>query len=65
MPYLGTRQYFKQRSAPNINMEKTKIMILGGEESIEMGMEGIKLEQVKNFKYLRVQIQNNGKQDAE
>ena len=27
-------------------------MILGGEESVEMEVEGIKLEQVKSFKYL-------------
>ena len=27
--------------------------------------EGIKLEQVKSFKYLGVQIQNNEKQEAE
>ena len=47
-----------------INMEKKKIMILGGEESVEMEIEGIKLEQVKSFKYLGVQIQNNGKQEA-
>ena len=40
-------------------------MILGGEESVEMKVEGIKLEQVKSFKYLGVQIQNNGKQEAE
>ena len=40
----------------NINMEKTTIMILGGEESIEMEVKGIKLEQVKSFKYLGVQI---------
>ena len=26
-------------------------MILGGEESVEMKVEGIKLEQVKSFKY--------------
>ena len=49
----------------NINMEETKIMILGGEESIEMEVEGIKLEQVRSFKYLGVQIKNNGKQEAE
>ena len=30
-----------------------------------MEVEGIKLEQVKNFQYLGVQIQNNGKQEAE
>ena len=36
----------------NINMEKTKIMILGGEESVEIEVEGIKLKQVKSFKYL-------------
>ena len=28
----------------NINMEETKIMILGGEQSAEMEVEGIKLE---------------------
>ena len=49
----------------NINMEKTTIMILGGEESVEMEVEGFKLQQVKSFKYLGVQIQNNGKQEAE
>ena len=31
----------------NINMEKTKIMILGEEESVEMEVERNKLEQVK------------------
>ena len=47
-------------------MEKTKIMILCGEESVEMEVRGIKLEQVKkSFKYLGVEIQNNGKQEAE
>ena len=30
-----------------------------------MKVEDIKLEQVKNFKYLEVQIQNNGKREAE
>ena len=30
-----------------------------------MEVEGIKLEQVKSFDYLGVQIQNNGKQEAE
>ena len=49
----------------NINMEKMKIMILGGKESVEMEVEDIKLEQMKSFKYLGVQIQNNGKQEAE
>ena len=40
-------------------------MILGGEKSIEIEMEGSKLEQVKSFKHLGVQIQNNGKQEAD
>ena len=48
----------------NINMDKTKLMIFGGEKSVEMEVEGIKLEQVRKFKYLGVQIQNNGKQEA-
>ena len=33
----------------NINMERKKIMILGGEESVEMEVEGFKLQQVKSF----------------
>ena len=49
----------------NINMKKTKIVILGGEESVEMEVEDIELEQVKSFKYLGVQIQNNEKQETE
>ena len=39
-------------------------MILGGEENVEMEVEGIKLKHVKSFKYLGVQIQSNGKQEA-
>ena len=46
-------------------MERTKIITLGGEESVEMEMEDIKLEQVMSFEYLGVQIQNNGKREAE
>ena len=42
----------------NINTEKTKIMILGGEESVEMEVKGMKLERMKSFKYLGVQVQN-------
>ena len=34
----------------NIKMEKTKIMILVVEESVEMQVEGIKLEQVNSLK---------------
>ena len=40
-------------------------MILGEEESLELEVEGIKLEQVKSFKYLGVQIQKKGTQKAE
>jgi len=40
-------------------------MILGGEESVKMKVEDVKLEEVKGFKYLGVQIQNNGKQETE
>ena len=58
------KEALKKRNM-NVNMEETKIMILGGEESVGMEVEGIKLEQVKSFKYLGVQIQNNGKQEAE
>ena len=38
---------------------------MGGDESAEMEVKGIKLEQVKSFKYLGAQIQNNGKQETE
>jgi len=55
----------KLKGNMNINMEKTKIMLLSEEESVEMEVEDIKLEQVKSLKYLGVQIQNNGKQEAE
>ena len=54
-----------KRRNMSINMEKTKIMIINKEESIEMEVDGIKLEQLKSFKYSEIQIQNNGKQDAE
>ena len=47
------KEAFKKRNM-NINREKTKIMILGGEESVEIEVEGIKLEQVKSFIYLGV-----------
>ena len=49
----------------NINMEKMKIMVVNGEESVEMEVKGIKLKQVKSFKYLGIQIQNDVKQEAE
>ena len=50
----------------NINMKKKpKIVILGGEEGVEMKLKGIRLDQVESFKYLGVQIQNNGKQKPE
>ena len=54
------KKALKKRNV-NVNMENTKITIMGGEESVEMEVKGIKLEQVKNFKYLGVQIPNNGK----
>ena len=41
-----SKEALKKRNM-NINMEKTKIVILGGEESIGIEIEGIKLEQVK------------------
>ena len=49
------KEALKKRNI-NFNMAKTKIMVLGGKESIEMEVEGIKLEQVKSFKYVGVQI---------
>ena len=48
-----------------INMEKTTIMILGGEESVETDVGSIKLKQVKSLKCLGVQIHKNAKQEAE
>ena len=58
------KEALKKRDV-NINMEQTKIMILGGEENVELEVEGIKLEQVTSFKYLGEQIQNDGKQEVE
>ena len=37
---------------------------MGWEESVEMEVAGIKLEHVNCFKYLGVQIENNGKQET-
>lgn len=49
-----------------INMEKTKVMVVG-EERICVGveMDGTRLEQVSDFKYLGVHIQEDGRQVAE
>ena len=44
-------------------MEKTKILC--GKKSVEMEVNGTKLEQVKSFQYLAVQIRKNGSQKAE
>ena len=52
------KETVKKRNV-NINTENMKIMILGGQESLEIEVEGIKLERVKSFKYLGLRIQNN------
>ena len=62
--FMLWKEKLKKRNM-NINIDKTKIMILVAEKSVEIEVESIKLEQVKSFKYLGVQIQNNGKQKAE
>ena len=70
---LMLRKEALKKSNMNINIEKMKIMILGGEESVEMEVEGIKLEQVegikleqvKSFKYLGVQTENNRKYETD
>lgn len=49
-----------------INMEKTKIMAVGSvEETIHIEIDKVQLEQVKSYKYLGVQIQSDGGQEAE
>ena len=56
------KEVLKKRSMNmNINIEKTKIVMLSAKKSVEMEVEGIELEQVKSFKYLGMQIQNNRK----
>ena len=49
----------------NINIEKNKNYDIGWRGTCRNGSGGYKLEQVKSFKYLGAQIQNNGKQEAE
>ena len=46
----------------NINMKNKKFIMLDEEKSIEMKVKDTKLEQVKSLKYLREQIENNGKE---
>jgi Reverse transcriptase (RNA-dependent DNA polymerase)/Endonuclease-reverse transcriptase len=64
---MAWRNALKKRNM-NINVEKTNIMVIGEEEQdtqIDMEIDEVKVKQVQNFKYLGVQIQSNGKQDAE
>src|SRR3978361_2503324 len=53
-----------QKKGMRINKQKTKVMTIGDRE-IKMEIEGTEIEQVKQFKYLRVVIENTGAQDAE
>ena len=57
------KETLKKRNM-NINMEETIIIIMCREESVEMEVEGIKLEQVKSFKYseYKFKITENKKQ---
>src|SRR3978361_662388 len=49
-----------------INIEKTKVMVVGKEnKDVKVEMDGMTLQQVKDFKYLGIHIQENGRQEAE
>jgi cysteinyl-tRNA synthetase len=49
-----------------INIVKTKIMVITKDEkNVDIEIEGTKIEQVNEFKYLGVTINNKGKEDTE
>ncbi|XP_044760185.1 uncharacterized protein LOC123317645 [Coccinella septempunctata] len=48
-----------------INTTKTKVMVIGNPEEIKIQLDGTKIEQVKTFRYLGVELSGDGKQDIE
>lgn len=53
-----------QKRGMKINKQKTKVMTIGDGE-VKVEIEGTEIEQVNQFKYLGVVIENTGTQDAE
>lgn len=48
-----------------INIEKIELMVIGKDESLNLQIEGIELEQVNSFRYLGIQIQSNREHETE
>ena len=50
-----------------INADKSKLMVLGGEEGLEyeIHVDGVPLEQVSEFKYMGCVLDESGTNDAE
>lgn len=46
-----------------INKNKTKVMVIGDHEEIKIRLDGTNIEQVKTFRYLGVELSEDGKQD--
>lgn len=54
------------RNGMKMNKNKTKVMIIGNNaEEMKIQIESSNIEQVKTFKYLGIEIEENGNQEAE
>lgn len=48
------------------NKSKTKVMVMGDtKEKLKIQIDDIEINQVESFRYLGVEIQENGKQEGE
>ena len=56
---LGRRRSLK------VNTDKSKVMVLGGEEGLEIRVDGARLEQVLEFKYFGCVLDESGIDGAE
>ena len=64
---LGQFAEVYRRRGPEVNAGKSKMMILNGEEGLEceVHVDGIHLEHVSEFKYLRCVLDKSGTDGAE
>jgi hypothetical protein len=63
---LNTWNKVLKEQQMKINIAKTKIMVITKDEkNVDIEIENTKIEQVNEFKYLGVTINNKGKQDTE